>query len=87
MAVLVKTIWLERGNASLPSITLLSKVAVGFWFDWLNQFLGSLWPVKWLSPEEFRRGEAGLASCDGTELELIRREASRARRWCWSVTE
>lgn len=28
-----------------PSMTMLSNVAVAFWFDESNHFFGSLWPV------------------------------------------
>lgn len=38
-------------------MTVLSNVAVGFWFDWSNHLVGSLLPVSWLSPDEFLRGD------------------------------
>ena len=68
----------------------LSKVAVGFWFEWSNHFLGSLRLVSWLSPEEFRRGgdvgllflvaatAVGAVGTAGTVLRLARRDASWA---------
>jgi hypothetical protein len=71
-------------------MTVLSNVAVGFWFDWSNHFLGSLRPVSWLSPEEFLRGdelELEFVLLAAPEPALARSEASRARRWCFSVTE
>jgi hypothetical protein len=71
-------------------MTVLSNVAVGFWFDWSNHFIGSLLPVSWLSPDEFLRGDELLFEfvwLAGPEPALARNEASRARRWCFSVTE
>jgi hypothetical protein len=39
-------------------ISLLSKVAIVFWFNWSNQFFGLILSVPLASPDEFRR--AGL---------------------------
>lgn len=67
---------------------LLSKVAVGFWFEWSNHVVGSLCPVSWLSPDELRRGEVVVVvTTGGADPGLALREASRANRWCRSVTE
>lgn len=52
--------------------------------DWSNHFLGSLWPVSWLSPDECLLGEFA-ESLLLTGWGLI--EASRARRWCRKVTD
>jgi hypothetical protein len=68
---------------------LLSKVAVGFRFEWSNHLFGSLWAVSWLSPDELQREDSeGLERTAGSESPgLALRDASRASRWWRRVTE
>lgn len=77
--VLLVSILIENTSSHrVPSIRLLSKVAVGFSLDWSNHFRGSLCPVSWLSPEELRRLEDVVRVVfPGPEPALARNEASR----------
>jgi hypothetical protein len=59
---------------------LLSAVALGFSFQWSNQFCGSLCSASSLSLEELRRMSiASLITFGAAEPGLIRSEASQAK--------
>lgn len=67
-----------------PSIVAWSNAAGAFLLERSNHRLGSLWPVSWLSPDEFLLGElpeTALLPVSGLM------EASLARRWCRRVTD